>query len=187
MTREAFAISALLSQRHSPVRNYVIPGLTSWLIGGQTEGEGVLRLFECDREQQESIAPHSHRFDFNAWVLRGEVENRVWRPLRETEPERFGDLYRSKTLVYRGQIGDHEALAESPPERWCYEPKNYRAGDTYGMRASEVHSIIFWRNTLVLFHEGPTVSDGSIVLEPVCYGKTVPTFKVEPWMFQRNG
>lgn len=25
----------------------------------------------------------------------------------------------------------------------------------------------------------------SIVLEPVCYGQTVPTFRTEPWMFQR--
>lgn len=54
------------------------------------------------------------------------------------------------------------------------------------MLASEVHSIHFSRGAQVLFFEGPTVADTSIILEPNVDGETIPTFRVEPWMFKRS-
>ena len=63
MNAENFSIEALLRMKHSPVRNYAIPGLTSSLIGSPSPN-GTVRIFECSREHQEPIIPHSHRFSF---------------------------------------------------------------------------------------------------------------------------
>lgn len=45
-------IKHLVSMRHSPLRNYIVPGLASWFImaNGTT---GKIRLFESSRNQQD--------------------------------------------------------------------------------------------------------------------------------------
>lgn len=167
------------SMKHSPVRNYGIPGLTSWLIGAAGPS-GVVRLMDCEREHQEPIIPHSHRFDFHCKVLAGTVTNLIWTPCHFGG----GDEYHSSELVYCGQMGKYKT-EPSGVTRWNVSRARYETGDEYSMKSDEVHSIFFSRGAVVLFFEGPTVSDRSIILEPFVNGEVVPTFKVEPWMFKR--
>ncbi len=44
--------------KHSPIRNYIIPGLTSWLIRDHGDN-GMVRLFEMTRHQIAEIAQPS--------------------------------------------------------------------------------------------------------------------------------
>ncbi|MCY1166567.1 hypothetical protein D9M73_65090 [compost metagenome] len=178
-----FDIVMLRGMCHSPVRNYVIPGLTSYLIGQPSE-TGTLRFFHNARDHQEAITPHSHRFDFQCLVLKGEVQNRVWTRLPIESMQR-GDSYMVSELRYRNGIGKYRKT-EQGHSRWAYADSHYGAGDWYSMSADQVHSINFGAGTEVLFFEGPTVSDWSVVLEPYVDGETIPTMKVEPWMFRKD-
>lgn len=174
------SLEFLEKMKHSPVRNYAIPGLTSWLIGAPT-AQGCVRLFECSREHHEQITPHSHRFDFECHVLAGHVRNIIWTPVTEEKGDRFAET----SLLYQGGIGHYET-------KLCgidsYEGSAYlhKAGTSYSMKADEIHSIYFSRGAKVLFFEGPKIADSSIILEPYVDGEIVPTFKVEPWMFKRE-
>lgn len=170
----------LQAVRHSPVHNYVIPGLTSWLIGAPSPN-GVVRLFECSRDHQENITPHSHRFDFQCLVLAGEVRNRVWKE----HPGVAGDLYQRTRLTYDGSIGRYTSEPLNV-RRFVYADDVYLPGQWYSMQAHEIHSIYFARNTVVLFFEGPPKSDSTDMLEPWVDGEVVPTFEVKPWMFKRE-
>lgn len=168
-------IKTIRDMARAPVRNYAIPGLTSWIIGG--EHSGKVRLFECSREHQEPITPHSHRFAFSCLVLNGHVHNKVW-----TKVAKGGDEFVESTLFYTGEIG-HHTVKRGEAARYTSKVDTYRAGEWYSMEADDVHSIYFSRGASVLFFEGPSVSDRSIILEPFVDGDRVPTFKVEPWMF----
>jgi hypothetical protein len=180
---ENFNVDALLAMRHSPIRNYVIPGLTSWLIGAPSE-HGTVRLFECEREHEEAIIPHSHRFNFHCWVLRGSVRNRIWHQ-HHWKDDRC-DTYRQTVVRYEGTAGSYKWLRSTASTGfWYYRESTHKAGECYGMNADDIHSIFFSRHALVLFFEGPMIQDHSVVLEPVVNGKAVPTFAVAPWMFER--
>jgi hypothetical protein len=169
-------IADIKSMAHSPVRNYAIPGLTSWLIGS---GPGKVRLFECSRSHDEHIVPHSHRFAFSCQVLRGRVWNKTFKRV-----ETGGDEFLRSTITYTGEIGQH-TIKRGGVARYDGVMSEYGEGDWYSMEADEVHSIWFDRDTMVLFFEGPNVSNESIILEPFVDGDLIPTFKVEPWMFAR--
>lgn len=179
MTLEArnFDVAALRRLAHSPIRNYAIPGLTSSLIGGA--GHGCIRLFECSRDHQEEITPHSHRFDFQCWVLAGEVRNRIW-----NQAWSHGDHFLRSKLSYGGECGSYKKT-EVGVERYEHVDTIYTAGDCYAMTARQIHSIHFSRGACVLFFEGPMRHDDSVILEPWVDGEVVPTFEVKPWMFKR--
>lgn len=169
--------------KHSPLRNYAgIPGLTSWLIGEKSPA-GCVRLFECERNHDEAIIPHSHRFDFECFVMAGEVRNVIYTRTYPTNGPKADAFFRS-TLKYGGHCGTYER----EPDQVVYVErtnKTYTQGQTYGMKANEIHSIYFSKGARVLFFEGPQVSDSSVILEPWCDGEAVPTFKIEPWMFKK--
>lgn len=172
--------------KHSPIHNYAgVPGLTSWLISESMLGKICkIRLFECSRNHVEPIIPHNHRFDFECIVLEGAVTNRVWKPYDGTgEP---GDEYEEVTLQYSGKPGQYIKEETNIVTRWKYEDLKYGPGETYQMKAVEFHSIYFSAGAKVLFFEGETLRDFSSILEPVVDGSTIPTFKVEDWMFQRG-
>jgi hypothetical protein len=168
----------ILTMAHSHVHNYVIPGLTSSLIG-EPGPHGCVRLFRCSREQQESVTPHSHRFNFNCMVLRGRVTNRIWRE------HAGGDAYQTMHLDFDGDIGKH-VKREGDVGFWVFKDQTFEAGQTYSMPAEEVHSIRFSRDAAVLFFEGPALSNSSIAIEPYVKGCRVPTSDVLPWMFKRD-
>lgn len=169
-------LELLQSMAHSPISNYGLPGLTSWLLG-QPGPHGCVRLFHSQIEQMENITPHSHRFDFSCRVLQGTVKNILW----EEDPE--GELYMASSL--KGGLGDY-SLLELDGSTYSRKTSNYKAGATYQMKADQIHSIAFGRDAWVLFFEGPPASSSTIVLQPVCNEEVVPTFRVAPWMFKRS-
>lgn len=181
MNAENFSVKQLLTMAHSPVSNYAIPGLTSWLIG-QPSPTGTIRMFVCEREHQEAITPHSHRFDFQCWVLAGTVRNRVWRESHFHDQQ--ADKFLRTPLIFAGGMGEYER-GHPDVARFRYSDSVYETGQCYSMEAAEIHSIYFSRGARVLFFEGPTTHGFSQILEPYVDNEVVPTFKVEPWMFKR--
>jgi hypothetical protein len=174
-------ISAVLAMANSPIRHYIAPGLTSSLVGGP--GHGKVRLFCSERETREWVTPHSHRFDFTCLVLRGWAQNIIF--TRQWGAD-GADLYTAGTLKRDGDFGRYEFTPSADACAYTESAKTYNAGDVYAMTHEEIHSIRFSRDALVLFFEGPEVSDSSVVLEPWSNGRRVPTFATQPWMFARD-
>lgn len=170
-------VDLIKSMARSPVRDYVIPGLTSSLVGG--DNSGCVRLFSQERDHEEPITPHSHRFDFQCYVLQGTVRNRLWEPGGK-------DRYQKSRLLHHGQFGKYTVAKEPEIVAWeCFECV-HGMGDIYAMKAEQIHSIFFSRDAEVLFFEGPNRLDHSFVLEPVSGGRTIPTFRVDDWMFHKG-
>lgn len=178
-------IDALLQSGHSTLRNYALPGLTSRLLGSPKEDGSRFRIFQMERTQHECIAPHSHRYDFKATVLRGWVQNIIWLPDQEVDDPEDCDRYETTELTYTGEPGCYQKLALGVRD-WVHFSSSYSEGESYSMTAKQVHSIIFSRGAVVLMEEGPRLKDTSIMLEPfvVDFGK-VPTGDTLPWMFKR--
>ena len=173
-------LDQIKAMAHSPLHNYAIPGLTSWIIGANPDPQrGCVRLFECSRQHFELIIPHSHRFDFRCLVLRGGVNNVVWTADEE------GDEFAVSTLRYGGEPGHYSTTVEEVV-RFSSRVDRYTKGQWYGMKHDEIHSIFFGRGSAVLFFEGPQVTNQSQILEPYVDGQRVPTFQVESWMFRKG-
>lgn len=174
--------NAITSMKHSGIRNYVTPGLTSWLVGG--EGHGKIRLFTADRDTREWVTPHSHRFDFTCMVLAGSVTNILF---SRTGRRDQGNAYAVGILrAPTGGIGAYEFRSGEEVGHFDENSYVYSTGETYGMRHHEIHSIRFSRGAVVLFLEGAEVTTESVVLEPWSDGRRVPTFATQPWMFDRS-
>lgn len=171
----------ILSMLNSRIGNYVIPGLSSSLVGG--EGRGMVRMFECSRDHEESITAHSHRFDLLCIVLRGKVWNTTWTKANSNDEE--ADEYHAVSLDYLGDVGEYRRVGREV-SCWKWQTHQYKQGDEYFMKADEVHSICFSRGAKVLCFEGPTVSDKSIALLPYVDGETIDTMTVQPWMFKKE-
>ncbi len=135
---------------HSPVRNYIIPGLTSWLIG-EPSTCGKVRVFTCERDHQEQIAPHSHRYDFQCMVLQGQVDNIIW------NESILGDEYCVTEMIYKDEIGNYEKSDRTVKRYQCHSRK-YNTTECYYMQSNQIHSISFSKGTVVLFFEGRCLS-----------------------------
>ena len=165
--------------RNSPLRNYIVPGLTSWMIMDNGD-EGKVRMFQCSREQQEFVTPHSHRFDFSACVLRGSVQNTLWVPV-----DGCGDEYVVSNSTYLGEVGKYKTN-KTIVKRFVSDTICYEDGEWYSMKHNEIHSIKFSRDALVLFVEGRKITDTTQYIEPWVNDQHIPTMKIEPWMFKRG-
>lgn len=174
-------ITAVLAMANSPIRHYIAPGLTSSLIGGPQHGK--VRLFCSERETREWVTPHSHRFDFTCLVLRGWAENIIF--TRQWGAD-GADLYSAGTLKRNEAFGQYEFTPSTEACAYVESSKTYNEGDVYAMTHEQIHSIRFSRDAMVLFFEGPEVTESSLVLEPWSSGKRVPTFETRPWMFERD-
>lgn len=165
---------------HSPVENYIVPGLTSWLISGEADGRGCVRMFQSDRHFFGEITPHSHRYDFSCLVVGGLVRNRVW------SEDDDGDLMTVTQMQYQG-IGKYGSR-EIEKRRYAWVETEYSTGQWYSLRSEQIHSIYFGRGAQVLFFEGPSITPHSVYLEPfdVTSGETIRTMTVAPWMFRRQ-
>lgn len=167
--------------KYNPVSNYVIPGLTSSLIGdGHLKGR--VRMFEQSRTHEEPIVPHSHRFDFVCLVLAGSVKNRIW----SVSMLKTADHYMCTTLRHMNVgFGTQEKITKTQKAgQYSFEEWEFRAGQFYEMTHDQIHSIYFSKGAKVLFFEGPQKADHSVVLEPIVDGNVIPTFRVDDWMFQ---
>jgi hypothetical protein len=174
--------AAVDSMLHNRLQNYIVPGLTSHLVGGGEHGK--VRLFFAERNTRDIITPHSHRFDFTCLVLSGFVRNTIYHEGINGEE----DWCISTIDQVCGANGLREFVhtREDSPTRFKRETSEYKPGDTYSMKYEEIHSIEFTKGTTVLFFEGPQVVSRSKMIEPWVDGKVVPTFKTEPWMFERE-
>jgi hypothetical protein len=176
-------VDVLLKMGNSPIRNYVIPGVTSALLGAPAADGSVVRLFESAREQVESVTPHSHRYGFAAVVLRGWVDNVIWRQAWAHD----ADFYVETPLRFGGASGAYTRGESLEPKRFARTETRYEPGESYSMAAHEIHSIWFSRGAVVLMFEGPHVADESVILEPWVDGEVISNgAKVEPWMFKRG-
>ena len=160
---------------HSPIHNYIVPGLTSWLVGAPSP-MGTVRMFDMTRHQTHFVTPHSHRYALTCYVLVGSVVNIAYMS------NVGGDYFARSRQTYK-EMGQYELEHEDNVSmKPC--PVQYDAGASYSMDADEFHSIAFDRGSKVLIFEGPKVADHSFVLEPVIKGVVVPTHRTEPWMFK---
>lgn len=168
--------------RHNRLRNYIAPGLTSYLIGGEKFGK--VRLFEAERETLEFITPHSHRFDFTCLVLAGCAHNTLFYRA-DSGAEEWCHSTINQVCGKDGILKfTHER--ENHPSYWYHITKSYAQRDTYSMTHNEIHSIKFSRGAKVLFFEGPELQSTSHMLEPWEHGHSIHTFRTEPWMFERE-
>lgn len=175
---------AVLTMRHNRLSNYIVPGLTSHLIGG-SDPVGRVRLFSADRATRDVITPHSHRFDFTCLVLAGDVRNTIYRQSMSKGNE---DWCLSTIDQVCGADGLREFVhkRDDAPTSYWRDIAAYAKGDVYSMTSDEIHSIEFSKGAHVLFFEGPQQRTRSEMIEPWVEGQCVPTFKTEPWMFQRE-
>ena len=170
--------------KHSPIYNYILPGLTSWVLKPAGDGHGMVRMFESSRETQEFITPHSHRYGLHCEVLAGWVENTVWRDSELLGASNSSDEWMLCSLKYANSPGKYIQIP-GPIRRYAKETRQYVAGSSYDLNHTQIHSIRFSRGAVVVITETAQQIDTTQVLLPVAYGKAVPTFKVEPWMYKR--
>lgn len=172
-------LPALDALSHSRISNYILPGLDSLLVGAST------RIFRNTRRSSGFITPHSHRFDFQCLVLRGAVLNTLY---EAQGPGTKGDMYERAEIRYAGSPGEYDRVdpGDRVYERYIGTDKSYEAGDWYGMRAEQIHSIRFSSDAVVLLIEGASTQETSFYLEPVVNGQTINTARVEPWMFVKG-
>lgn len=176
-------LTALLKLAHSPIKNYIVPGLTSYLIGNEGPN-GCIRLFVSSRMQHVHIAPHSHRYDFVSRVIQGQAVNRTW--VQAEASDYSADIYMARKLTYKGSPGAYDT-ADIAVGLYTSSSKSYRAeqDSQYSMSHKEIHSIVFGKDAAVLIMQGPEITDSSIMLLPFVEGEVCNTAKVEPWMFKR--
>lgn len=178
------ATSVIKSMQTSRVRDYIIPGLNSYMLE-----DGKVRMFESTRDFSGTVTPHTHRFDFTCLVLQGIVRNRVYEevsPLIIEEERPPHDLFTVRTigLDVNEAFGDYERITQDyQGARFTSETTEYLTGDWYSMGCDEYHSIEFGRDTKVLFFEGPQRAATSKVLLPFMHNETIETMKTEDWMF----
>lgn len=170
--------------KHSPIHNYILPGLTSWMLKPAGDGHGMIRMFESSRETQEFITPHSHRYGLHCEVLAGWAENTLWKDASLVGSTNSSDEWMLCSLKYNGNPGDYTQTV-GPIRRFAKETLRYAAGSSYNLNHSQIHTIRFSRDAVVVITETVQQTDTTQILLPVAYGKAVPTFKVEPWMYKR--
>jgi len=169
--------SHLRFEDSSVLDNYIVPGLTSHLYAGYK-----VRAFKSDRlVQLGDIAPHSHRYDFMCCVLAGRVTNTIWLPTETTN----GDIFTVTHLTYAGSPGQY-TKQQAGTYRYAPRITTYLPGQWYGMDAYEIHSIRFEGRAHVLFLEGPTQLDKTVMLEPFEADMTVPIGETQSWMFKEG-
>lgn len=186
--------SVLRRMKHSSIRNYALPGLTSYLIGNDAGHHGMVRMFEADRTTLEVITPHSHRYDFTAYVLHGKVENVTFRraqSIAEYSNPKASPYWVSFLEVIADEHGkelpgEYNHLEGYGPVSFFDEGKVYKEGDWYSVKHNEIHSIHFQKGTRVLMFQSPDITHRTTILEPFANGKRVPNFTVAPWMFERT-
>lgn len=185
MTDLAQIWDAVKAMRSNRLKNYIVPGLHSSLIGAASD-YGKVRLFEAERYTRDTVTPHSHRFGFTCLVLHGAVENTIYETA--IAPYSAEMWIRSTVTQVCGKNGlqEFKHVREEEPRFFKATSTVYRAGDTYRLRHTDIHSIVFEKDTKVLFFEEPSVQDWDWMLEPFVEGKLVPTFKTEPWMFEKE-
>jgi hypothetical protein len=177
-------IFELAGMIHNRLDNYIVPGLESYLVGGGEHGK--VRIFHQTREARDWITPHSHRFSFTALVISGAAHQTLF--YRHPDDYRLADQWCLSTIDQvcgTDGLRDYCHVRDTTASRWTQQTTSYGKGKTYSMQPDEIHSVVFDKGTVVLFLESPQLKTQSVMLEPWVNGKCVPTFRTEPWMFEK--
>lgn len=178
-------IEKLMNMAHSRVQNYVVPGLTSLLLGQRRVDpqSGCVRMFIASRDQELHVTPHSHRYDLECLVLAGSVCNTLYLAC----PDEFdpnSDPYRVVMMKARTSPADsNQELSRGSVAHYAKRKTWYSAGKWYGMKAEEIHTVEFSRDAVVLIFEGPMKHPSTTVLLPHVDGLTIDTLIEPDWMF----
>lgn len=164
---------------HSPVFNYILPGLTSWMIA--SSDELTVRLFTMHRNTEGFVHPHSHRFGFSAMVLAGHVYNTLYTQHDQHSEARLYDQH--KITPRDGGLGEYR-FEQSEAVRLRSETTLFAVGETYCMEPQHIHSITFSNGAAVLMYEQRTseICDSLIFTPPTVR----PEALTQPWMFKRG-
>lgn len=178
---------ALDAMKHSEVRNYVLPGVSSFLIGGDSTSNprnGLVRMFVSERETEEHVVPHSHRFNFTAIVTKGWVENIIYTPDSSGAYEYVVGHQARESKTF----GDYKIWWDTLPLKYTKTCTRYGVvngyGQDYRMEAEQIHTIRFGAGAKLLVLEEPTRLSVTKILAPWAYGRRVPTMQVPDWMFE---
>lgn len=170
--------------KHSPIHNYILPGLTSWMLKAGDEDNGAVRMFESSRETQEFTTPHSHRYGLHCEVLEGWVENTIWTGSTTFGSGQIADEWMMCRLKYGGEPGKYD-MTHQGMCRFQYSTTRHQKGSSYSMKHTDIHSIRFSRGAVVIITETRHRTDTTQILLPMAYDKPVPTFQVQPWMYNK--
>lgn len=169
-------ISHLKNNVSSKIENYVVPALSSLMIG-----DAKIRIFEANRDQEYFVTPHSHRYDLFSLVLKGSVKNTIYSHADGVEE---AEEY---AVSFIEESGFDYLVKYSHNAKYLKENRFYEEGQGYFMPADFIHTIKFSKDAVVLIFEGKQLQKGSTVLQPVdASGNIIPTMKVEPWMFNKK-
>ena len=87
------------------------------------------------------------------------------------------------SLNYGGSPGEY-TQTPGPIGRYAKDIRRYVSGSSYDLSHTQIHSVRFSRGAVVVITETAQRTDTTHILLPVAYGKAVPTFKVESWMYK---
>jgi len=173
------------------IGNYVLPGLTSKLI---YEGSNYrLRLFINGRSPfNNTIVPHSHRFNIKCKVIKGWACNKIFEVPENEYQVKNSDEWMVCEQKYNGDIGQYD-FKEKTVKSFYGNSNVYSASlnpeedgsSIYQMQHTDIHSIQFGKNSIILFEESFVDTQVSEVLLPWVEGETLyPKEFVEDWMFK---
>lgn len=169
---------------HSGIKNYVLPGLYSYLLGDKNLDGSITRVFYSSRLTQEFISPHNHRYNFICEVLDGYVENTIYEPTFSSNE--VGDFWQQVVSIY-SDIGIYKTNYLSGPVKYIPKSVTYRKGEIYKSDLHTIHSIKFSKGSVVLFREGKKLSEQNVALIPYCKETetAINNFNTHPWMFEK--
>lgn len=177
---KAETIEHIVEMLDSSVGNYILPGLSSYLLTN-----GVVRLFHATRNNEGFVTPHSHKFNFTCYVLQGKVTNTIYTPCNVILPSTSSFIEKEQTGTYKDS---NYSLVTKDIVEYFTKDDIYEEGSWYSMTYNQIHSIKFEKNSLVLFFEGPNVTNKVTILEP--YDRLTKTemntFRKDSWMFNNN-
>lgn len=129
-------------------RDYHVKGF-DYICLKRTPTETVkLYFFDGDvSKMPEVVAPHDHRYDFKTGVVCGSSQN-MW--FEETRGPNEGSIY--ERFAYETPLNGGGGFIHVGQTRLLMTAcRSYRAGQTYGMKHNEFHTIRIVENETVLF------------------------------------
>ena len=176
-----FAEFIMNSVRYNPIDNYILPGLTSYVLGrlgvdGPDHEAPMVRAFVSSRNTPEFVAPHSHVRDLFCHVIAGSVINTNYHEERTARGESWD------TYVQTGDFVSGYKHGFAGKRTFVSVSTVYEAGASYYLLADVIHSIRFSRGAVVLIMEGKKKRQSVTVLQP----PGVQNFEAADWMFKSN-
>lgn len=167
----------MLHSRPRALRNYILPGLTSYKLA-DLEGGGMLRVFEMERDQETEVVPHNHRYAFGCYVVHGSVEHTIY---GVSGCDRSTATHAAMQYNHVGKCIDSESARFVQA---TFTTRSHGPGDYYALGPTTFHRVRFSRGTVVLFVEGPPDQQYSEVLVPYERGRICSSFVWGDWMMQ---